>query len=472
MSEVKKTSEELALDAILNQVGEFEKILGDSAKKEELDAVKSTVEEFKNELATLTNAKLVEGMQKINDANEKLFKQVLELQEKKAQEKEVGSVSQRKAKEELTRKEVEQFVKELFPGGVGSEKVRKHITLTLKEDTVELFGAMTFDDESDATAYTGRAIDPTLYKKARKTNIITDHFDMQSIDVPSLIYLRKIEEAVDSKDEPIDFGGADWIACGDKKPLRSFRLGTGTAEAKKVAIFTTVPDCLLQDVPSFLTWLREDFATEMREEFNRGLLKGNPSVTPTEPLGLLTNAVQFSATPAFTNSVFAPTYIDGIIAIAAKFADSRENLDKVFVSSDVYYSILALKGSDQRYNNAANIYTNNLGQLYISGVEVISVDKEDVPSTHILAIGVDNGFKIRPYGGQSFETGLNGDDFREDKTSFRAWQRVITYIPEERENSVMYDTWANILAAIDSPENPYCCPKDDGGDGGDGGTQN
>jgi HK97 family phage major capsid protein len=446
-----KADEEKALDEILTQVKSFEKLLGEKANADEIKALKDSIETFKNELSTLTNAKLVDSIKAINDANAKLFKQVLEMQEKAAQEQENGKAGGKKAKS-LKKDEVEKFVKSIFPDGAKGEKNRKHTTMELK--AVEDFGPTTIT--GDATPYTGRVVDPELYQRKRKTNIMLDHFAIRTIGVPSLVYLRKIEEALDEEDEPVDFGGAAWIACGAPKPKRSFRLTTGTAEAKKVAIFTTIPDCLLQDVDSMMRWIEDDFADEMREKFNEGLLEGNPAVDELEPLGLKTNAIQFSATPAFDEYSENPTYIDAIFAIAALMAFNREELGKVFVSSDVWYAMLALKGSDERYLNNAMVYTNALGQLFIAGVEVVKVDQDDVPSTHILAVGVDPGFKVYTYGGVMMETGLNGEDFREDKTSIRGWQRVLSYIAEERENSVLYDTFANIFTAITKvvPEAP------------------
>jgi hypothetical protein len=92
---------------------------------------------------------------------------------------------------------------------------------------------------------------------------------------------------------------------------------------------------------------------------------------------------------------------------------------------------------------------NSLGQLFIAGIEVIPADVEDVPSTHLLLISADPGFKIYNYGGIVIERGLNEADFRHDRTSYRGYQEVLSYIPSHRENSVLYDTWANILTAIE-----------------------
>jgi hypothetical protein len=62
-----------------------------------------------------------------------------------------------------------------------------------------------------------------------------------------------------------------------------------------------------------------------------------------------------------------------------------------------------------------------------------------------------DAFKIRNFGPLVFERGLNGEDFRHDRTSFRAYQEVLSYIPSHRYNGVLYDAIQTIITAIDKP---------------------
>lgn len=435
-----------AIEAIKTQVENFSTLLGEKADSALIEGIKSQLDAMQEGLDSLSNEQVMAQMKKINEDNEKLYRQVVKMQEDAAEDAE-KSGSKSKSVNLVSSEDVETFAKSIFPNGKASNKVREYTNMEVK--AAESFGFNSFTSGTDVSAYTGRMIDPVLYYRRRKKNIILDYFDIRTIDVPTLIYLRKVDEG--AAPDPENSGGAAWIACGQPKPLRSFRLTTGEAQAKKVAIFNTVDDCLLQDVPSFERWIREDFMDEMREQINNGLLNGDPDVDPLQPTGLKKNAVLFSATPAFAGDVADATYIDAIFAIAARFAVNKESATVIFVASDVFYRIHALKSTDARYLNNNLVYVNNLGQLFIGGVEVVPVDDEDVPSTHFLAIGADLGFKIYAYGDMVIETGLNGQDFREDKTSIRGWQRFLSFIPEDRENSVMYDTWANVLAAIDAP---------------------
>lgn len=447
------SDEQKALKKISRQVKQFNLVLGTRAKKEDVDATNKLLGDLQKDIATMKADDISKALVEINKSNEAMWKQIAEMQEENAKSKE-ESEGGKKKKALFTRKEVEEFVAATFKDGS-----KTHDNAAIKMEVfkaAETFGyPHTFDSGATPTqvdAFTGRMVDPTLYQRKRKRNLILDNFTIQTIGVPKLIYLIKVEDGDDAGSAPGDAGGAAWILSGEAKPKRSFRVTTGESEAKKVAIFGTIEDKLLKDVPSFERWIREDFMAEMNEEINDGLLNNNPAVDPKAPLGLKTNAVQFTASTAFSNAFAAneSTYIDQIIAMLAAMAESKEEPAMVFVSDDIYYSILALKDNNLRYQNSNLVYTNVLGQLFIAGVPLIRADSDDIPSTHVLVVSAELGFKIYAYGAMVFERGLNGEDFRYDRTSYRGYQEFLTFIPANRENSVMYDTWANVKAGIEA----------------------
>ena len=106
---------------------------------------------------------------------------------------------------------------------------------------------------------------------------------------------------------------------------------------------------MLRDVSSFETWLREDLMDEMYEAINDGLLNNDPSSNSKAPLGLKTNAVQYTATPAYDESIENPNYIDDIIAVLALMRYNKEVPMVVWISSDVYYRIHHLKATDGKW---------------------------------------------------------------------------------------------------------------------------
>jgi hypothetical protein len=451
---VEKSEELKAIETIATQIEGFKLKLGDKADVAQFKQVDTTISELKEGLNKLSGAKIEEKMVTINEAIMKFGVQIGELREDVAKAKENGG--NKAGAPLLTTKDVQDFINATFKDGrKTSDQAVIKINSNIVFKAAETFGYPQFFEggaNTDISAFTGRVVDPTLYQRVRKRNLILDHFAIESITVPKLIYLEK-KEVSGSGDSgsTAATGGAEWIVSGAAKPMRSFRVTTGEVEAKKVAIFGTVEDKLLRDVPSLENWIREDFRDEILEAYNDALLNNNPAVDEDAPLGLKQNAIQYSVTTAFDGVVSDPTYIDMIVAAAAKMSDLKEQPGKAFVSSDVWYAMQILKDNDDRYQNNNLVYTSTNGQLYIAGVQVVQADSEDVPSTHLLLVAANPGFKIKNYGPLVFERGLNGTDFREDKTSYRGYQEVLSYIPEHKENTIMYDTWANIEAGITAP---------------------
>jgi hypothetical protein len=436
-----------AIEKMTKQVGEFTKLLGDKADTAEITKLTTQIAALEKAVKDQNHAATDKAIKDINEQNDKLWKQVLELQEKNAQGNEGGTSASRKGGPTFSSGDVDAFLKLTFVDGQKSKAEAKIVVIKAAE-TMGYANFFEGGDNTDITGFTGRMVDPTLYQRRRKRNLILDNFAIRTINVPRLLFLVKVEDGDDVDSASGDSGGAAWIVSGQMKPMRSFRVTTGEAKTKKVAIFGTVEDELLRDVPSLENWIREDFMDEMREEINDGLLNNDVGVNPLAPQGMKQDAVLFDATPAFDGKIEDANEIDAIFAVGAFMSRNREQIDRLFISDDMWYRIMILKDAEARYLKNDSIFVNSLGQLFIGGIMIVPADYEDVPSTHVLAVGRDLGFKMYAYGPMVFERGLNGEDFRYDRTSYRGYQEFLTYLPTHRENSVMYDTWENIIAQI------------------------
>jgi HK97 family phage major capsid protein len=457
MADETKSPEILAIEQVSKQVDGFKKDLGERANKAEVAEVKALLEDLKKNIGTMSEKQIDERLDKINKANEKFEKQLNEMIEdvQKTKDAKGGEAKKFQLYEQA---DLQKFINDTFEdNGKGS---KTHVKATLKMNgglilkAAEIMGYPDFfngdgSNPTDFTPFIGRTIDPVLYQRKRKRNFILDNFTIPTIGTKRLIYLEKVEVAGDSASQE-DSGGAAWIVPGQIKPMRSFRVISKTADAKKIAIFGTVHDELLRDLPSMENWIREDFTDEIRETYNDGLLNNDPGVNENAPLGLKENAIQYADTAAFNNTIATPNHIDAIIAAIAYMASLKEEPQLVVVSSSIFYRLLVIKDSEGRYQNSNLIYTSALGQLYIAGVRVTMADVEDIPDTHVMILGAD-AFKIRNFGSLVFERGLNGEDFRYDRTSFRAYQEVVSYIPSHRYNGVLYDAIQTIITAITLP---------------------
>lgn len=424
--------------------------LGEAAKQEEVTELKNAIESLKTELSTMKASDVDAKLKAINEKNEALFNQLVELQVKAAEKADAEAPKIKGVKPMYKLEDVKSFTEKSL------KNKRENNFLEIEEvKAAETFGIpqtfVTGENADTAVMASGYQLVPGLIAARRKTNIMLDYFPIRTINVPYLIYIEKVEIG-DTNPTSGDPGGAAWIESGQAKPKRSFRIKAVRADAKKLAIFGTIEDCLLQDIPSFDNWIKTDFKEQLDEVANTGLLRGNPAVNALEPYGIITNASQYVVTPAFDETVLAANYIDDIIASAASMVtNSKYAAGMAFVSHDVWFRIISLKSTDERYLNNPLVYVSSFGELWIAGVHIIAVDADDIPSTHLLMVAVDAGFKIFRYGNAGIETGLNGEDFREDKTSYRGWRRYLTYFPSNTRGSVIYDTWSNIEALIEIP---------------------
>jgi len=444
------SNEEDAFKTLSDNVDVIVEKLGEAAKQEEVTALKADIESLKSELSTMKASDVDAKLKAINEKNEALFNQLVELQVKAADEADKANPKVIGARPMYKMEDVKNFTEKSL------KNKRENNFLEIEEvKAAETFGIpqtfVTGEGADTAVMASGYMLLPGLMAARRKTNIMLDYFPIRTINVPYLIYLEKVEIG-DTNPTSGDPGGAAWIESGQAKPKRSFRIKAVRADAKKLAIFGTIEDCLLQDIPSFDNWIKTDFKEQLDEVANTGLLRGNPAVNALEPYGIITNASQYVVTPAFDEKVIAATYIDDIIAAAASMVTTSKYIaGMAFVAWDVWYAIISLKSTDERYMNNSLVYVSNNAELWIAGVHVIGVDADDIPSTHLLLVAADTGFKMFRYGNAGIETGLNGEDFREDKTSYRGWRRYLTYFPSDTRGSVIYDTWTNIETLIEVP---------------------
>lgn len=455
MNEIEVSPELKELQGLTAQVKKYEQMLGDKAMKADFENLKKQLDDFQKNVGKMSESEVDARLKVSNDSIEKINKQLgefaedLKIAKDKPSKKGLGISLY---KQEDLKKVVDTCFKD---GKKTNEQVAIQLNsqMIFRNKAAEVMGyPQTFEGDG-ATAsietmgiFTGRVIDPTLYQRKRKRNFILDNMPISTIDAPFLYYMEKVEVSGDSGSDE-DTGGAAWILPGQEKPMRSFRVQVQKADRKKVAIFTTVDDELLKDVPSFGNWIQEDFQQETRESYNDGLLNNDPGVDPLAPLGLKTNAVQYTDIAGFI--ITNPTAIDAIIAAIAEMENNNEEPLFVAVSTLRYYQLLTIKDTQQRYQNNNLIYTNNIGQLYIAGVLIVKADTNDIPYTHFMVVGAD-AFRINNIGGLVFERGLNEDDFRRDRTSFRAYQYVLSYIPSSRYNAVMYDAFETVISAIGS----------------------
>src|SRR6188768_2631022 len=107
-------SEEVkSLKKISRQTKQFNTVLGTKAPKAEVDEALYQIKALQAEIKTMKDADILKAMEKINEANTKIWQQIAEMQEEKAASKEAGNAG-KKSGLNFNRKDVEDFVKTTF----------------------------------------------------------------------------------------------------------------------------------------------------------------------------------------------------------------------------------------------------------------------------------------------------------------------------------------------------------------------
>ena len=164
------------------------------------------------------------------------------------------------------------------------------------------------------------------------------------------------------------------------------------------------------------------------------------------------------------NTNFWGTDVDSIEKMATSLNDNDEMISSLFKrhTKDSIYPLYykePLVETDCKITDIASEIYEKLGvydHCFVSacskivvGLSILEPNQEDLCDQFFMVATTDQeymGFYMD--GNFVFEAGLNGNDFREDKTSYRGYLEVISYIPENREDSVLYDQFSVIIPAI------------------------
>lgn len=107
------TAEVKAIKKIAKQVENFKTALGDKADAEAIKTLQETVKTLQENIATMQSEDIISTLKNINDANEKIWKQIAEIQEAAQLEKEKTEGKAKKG-DILKKEDVAAFVKATF----------------------------------------------------------------------------------------------------------------------------------------------------------------------------------------------------------------------------------------------------------------------------------------------------------------------------------------------------------------------
>jgi len=238
-------------------------------------------------------------------------------------------------------------------------------------------------------------------------------------------------------------GNAAFVGEGAAKPPISFELGTEISNAKKIAASLKASTEILDDIDGMETFILEELRYELSDVMNKTLMTGVLSTTV--PAGIQTISGQFTQTGLETPN---PNNFDAVRAVVAqlRMGNFRGPIT-VFVSP--------IEGANMDMSKAVSQGQYILPPFSTSDGKNIAgatvVEDNNVPAGYMQAAVLDL-FKVLIYQDLTIKWGWEDDDFTKNLVTVIAEMRIHSFHSENHNGAFIYDTFANVKAAISAPQ--------------------
>jgi len=234
-------------------------------------------------------------------------------------------------------------------------------------------------------------------------------------------------------------GEAAFIGEGEVKPLIDFNLATTRIDAKKVADKIKVSTEMLEDIDFMAAEIENELKYQIDIKTDTALLTGDG--TGDNISGLDTFAGGYVLTSIETDD---PNNADAIRAAIAQVR-SLNYIANIVVLNPIDAANMELeKATDGHY--IIPPFRSADGTM-ISGVRAIEDNAIPVGS---LLVGDMTRFRVRIYKAFTVSYGWVNDDFEKNLVTIIGEQRLMSWVASNETGAFVYDTFANIKAAIDS----------------------
>jgi HK97 family phage major capsid protein len=232
-------------------------------------------------------------------------------------------------------------------------------------------------------------------------------------------------------------GAAAWIGPGVAKPGVSLELASEVSNAKKVAASEKVALELLEDVEGFASYIEQELKFQVDKATNEALISAVGSGT--SPAGIRTYSVLYSVAGIKTIN---PNYHDALVAAVAQLrAGNLDGAVTIFVNP--------IDNANMRLTKAVS-----QGQLFNpSALDATVVEDNNIPIGYFQA-AILQYYNVKIYKDYTVTYGWENDDFTKNLVTLVGERRIHQYVKTPHTGAFIYDTFANVLAAIESEALP------------------
>ena len=235
-------------------------------------------------------------------------------------------------------------------------------------------------------------------------------------------------------------GAAGFIGPGVLKPKVSFQLETKVSTYRKVAVTAKVAQELLWDISGMETLIKDELRYQILIALNNALLSGAGS--DTEPTGIRDLSVAYTLTGIKTTN---PNYMDAIRAVVAQLRSGQ-------LTGNITVFINPIDSANMDLSKATTSGTYLLPPFVTSSGRTIAgatiVEEPAIPVGYFQA-GFLQYYRILIYKGLIMTFGWENDDFTRNLITYLAEMAIHQFFNEMYTGAFVYDSFANVLAAID-----------------------
>lgn len=332
-----------------------------------------------------------------------------------------GTVSVRKQCENYL-KENEAAIKSLRGGQSGAWKDLKPFELKLRAASNPMLPSNVMP--SGTTHITKFQVESGYVSELRNDPTFWDFIRKPRTSAETYFWVNKKKSA--------DTGEAAFTAPGGLKPAVSWIYETESSVAKKITVLAKMAIELLEDVDGFNSHVEEELAFQLYDKANL-VLCGAGAATSTDPEGL-----QHMST----------TYVDN------GFKTKDPNFWDVMLAGVNMLRVKKFRGAilalvhPTDHSNAKATKANTQGQLFIApNTGAIVLDDLNATQGSVQFVAT-NYYNVRIYKPFVLRWGLDGTDFSHNQITSIAEMRLHVYHSENHDGFAIYDTIANIKAAI------------------------
>lgn len=301
------------------------------------------------------------------------------------------------------------------------------------EIVVKAAGAMTIAGTTAATtaetalSFPQPEFIPGLNDVARNRPFLVQLLNVMNTGKELIIYTEKYNPD----------GAAGWLGENEAAPEVDFDVRIGNSRAKLVSCFIEVSTQMLDDVDYMASEIEKELIYQEAIKIDTDLLTGDGVGDNLAGIDSFAGGYTLTSSQLSTTN---PNNCDAIIACATQIAHDNFNPDIAVLNPIDYAQTTLLKGTTGYYIVNPNNEGNKWGKILV-------VESNQVPVGYTMVMDSSKTNLYR-YKDLNISYGWVNDNFKKNMVTIMANQRLHFFIKNNDVNGFIYDTLANIKAAL------------------------